>query len=164
MTAIVGSYPKPDYLYPDSGRKLLDDVGFSFYDLEKSMGTAEFQKRLERATVEAIADQNASGIDLVTDGEERRDHYVLYVLRKMAGIDFENLTQKTIRDGRYVNDLTGMPFGRFLSHGHDGLRATAGDWALHLTTLFPEVRLKTYLEIRAADSLPPWNGPSTCRK
>jgi glutamate--cysteine ligase len=60
-----------------------------------------------------------------------------------------------IRDGRYVNDLTGMPFGRFLSHGHDGLRATAGDWALHLTTLFPEVRLKTYLEVRAADSLPP---------
>jgi 5-methyltetrahydropteroyltriglutamate--homocysteine methyltransferase len=105
MTAIVGSYPKPDYLYPDSGRKLLDDVGFSFYDLEKSMGTAEFQKRLERATVEAIADQNASGIDLVTDGEERRDHYVLYVLRRMAGIDFENLTQKTIRDGRYVRDL-----------------------------------------------------------
>ncbi len=65
-------------------------VGFSFYDLEKSMGTAEFQKRLEPATVEAIADQNASGIDLVTAGEDRRDHYMLYVLRKMAGMDKED--------------------------------------------------------------------------
>ena len=29
------------------------------------------------------------------------------------------------------------------------------DWQLHLTTLFPEVRLKTYIEIRSVDSQPP---------
>jgi 5-methyltetrahydropteroyltriglutamate--homocysteine methyltransferase len=53
----------------------------------------------------AIEDQNAAGIDFVTDGEERRGHYVLYVLRKLAGIDSENLTEKSIREGRYVRDL-----------------------------------------------------------
>ena len=59
----------------------------------------------------------------------------------------------TIRSGRYV-DLTGMPFRRFLTHGHGDMRATTGDWSLHLTTLFLEARLKTYLEVRTPDSQP----------
>jgi glutamate--cysteine ligase len=59
-----------------------------------------------------------------------------------------------IRDGQYL-DLTGIPFRRFLAHGHGIAHATMEDWALHLTTLFPEVRLKTYLEVRSADSQPP---------
>jgi len=46
-----------------------------------------------------------AGIDFVTDGEERRGHYVLYVLRKLAGIDFKRLTEKSIREGRYVRSL-----------------------------------------------------------
>jgi len=60
----------------------------------------------------------------------------------------------TMRDGKYVS-LTGVPFEHFLTHGHSGMRATMGDWSLHLTTLFPEVRLKTYIEVRSADSQPP---------
>ena len=45
-------------------------------------------------------------------------------------------------------------FRSFMTDGHDGERATMADWNLHLTTLFPEVRLKTYIEVRAADSQP----------
>ena len=59
-----------------------------------------------------------------------------------------------IRDGSYV-DLSGTPFRRFLDHGHQGHYATIEDWDLHLTTLFPEVRIKRYMEIRSADSQPP---------
>ncbi len=55
------------------------------------------------------------------------------------------------RDGRYVESVTGMPFRTFLEHGHDGHRARISDWEDHLTTLFPEVRLKAYLEVRGAD-------------
>ena len=33
--------------------------------------------------------------------------------------------------------------------------ATMADWQLHLTTLFPETRLKTYIELRSVDSQPP---------
>jgi len=58
------------------------------------------------------------------------------------------------REGRLV-DLSGMPFREYLRHGARGHHATLADWQLHLTTLFPEVRLKTYVEIRCADSQPP---------
>jgi len=58
------------------------------------------------------------------------------------------------RDGRFV-DLTGMPFREFLRRGAAGHHATLADWQLHLTTLFPETRLKTYIEIRSVDSQPP---------
>jgi glutamate--cysteine ligase len=34
-------------------------------------------------------------------------------------------------------------------------RATMEDWATHLTTIFTEVRLKKYIEVRTADSQPP---------
>ena len=55
-----------------------------------------------------------------------------------------------LRDGRYVTDVTGTPFRRLLASG----QATLDDWQLHLTTLFPEVRLKGYIELRSADSQP----------
>ncbi|TAJ86628.1 glutamate--cysteine ligase [bacterium] len=59
-----------------------------------------------------------------------------------------------MRDGAYI-DFTGIPFRHFLTHGHQGHHAMMEDWELHLTTLFPEVRIKRYMEIRSADSQPP---------
>ena len=59
-----------------------------------------------------------------------------------------------LRDGRWI-DLGGITFRRFLEEGCGGLRATMGDWALHLTTIFTEVRLKTYVEVRGSDSISP---------
>lgn len=56
-----------------------------------------------------------------------------------------------LRNGRYRTDVTGIPFRRFLAEGCNGERATMDDWNLHLTTLFPEIRLKSFLEIRSAD-------------
>jgi glutamate--cysteine ligase len=60
------------------------------------------------------------------------------------------------RQGRYV-DVAGASFRRFLDGKLDafpGERPTLGDWADHLTTVFPEVRLKRYLEMRGADGGP----------
>ena len=62
------------------------------------------------------------------------------------------------RGETYV-DLSGQSFRKFMTEGLDtlpGERATAKDWADHLTTLFPEVRLKQYLEMRGADG-GPWS-------
>ena len=56
------------------------------------------------------------------------------------------------RDGEYI-PCAGLPFRRFLSQGHEGHGPTLEDWELHLSTLFPEVRLKTYLEMRSADTV-----------
>src|SRR5271157_2262505 len=61
---------------------------------------------------------------------KRGEHYI-----DVAGLSFRDLMQ-----GR----LPGMP----------GQRATISDWANHISTIFPEVRLKRYLEMRGADSGP----------
>ncbi len=62
-----------------------------------------------------------------------------------------------LRDSRYV-DMTREPFTfrRFMAEGFAEHRATLHDWALHLSTLFPESRLRPQLEIRSFDSLPPF--------
>jgi glutamate--cysteine ligase len=57
------------------------------------------------------------------------------------------------RDGVYHPAL-GMPFRHFLSEGWQGQSATLDDWEVHLSTLFPEVRLKRYVEVRGADAGP----------
>ncbi|MHB8448139.1 MAG: glutamate--cysteine ligase [Rudaea sp.] len=62
------------------------------------------------------------------------------------------------RDGNYV-DLAGKSFRKFLVGKLDelpGAKPTLKDWADHMTTAFPEVRLKKYLEMRGADG-GPWN-------
>jgi glutamate--cysteine ligase len=41
-----------------------------------------------------------------------------------------------------------------MANGLADHRATLADWATHLTTLFPESRLKTYVEVRSADGQP----------
>lgn len=46
-------------------------------------------------------------------------------------------------------------FRRYMAEGFRGNRALLADWDLHLSTLFPEVRLRPQLELRSADSLPP---------
>jgi glutamate--cysteine ligase len=55
------------------------------------------------------------------------------------------------RRGAYV-DPRGRTFRAFLAEGLDGERPTLADWEDHLTTLFPEVRVKGVVEVRAADA------------
>jgi len=57
------------------------------------------------------------------------------------------------RDGRYI-DVAGASFRDFLNGNlaaMPGEHPTLDDWSDHLTTLFPEVRLKRFLEMRGAD-------------
>ncbi len=62
------------------------------------------------------------------------------------------------RDGQYI-DAAGLSFRDFLRGELSvlpGERPTIEDWNDHLSTAFPEVRLKTFLEMRGADG-GPWN-------
>ena len=57
------------------------------------------------------------------------------------------------RNGRYI-DVAGASFRDFMAGklaAVAGVRPTLDDWSDHLTTLFPEVRLKRFLEMRGAD-------------
>lgn len=57
------------------------------------------------------------------------------------------------RDGRYI-DVAGRSFKDFMAGrlpGLEGVYPTLDDWSDHLTTLFPDVRMKRFLEMRGAD-------------
>ena len=62
------------------------------------------------------------------------------------------------RDGKYI-DASGLSFRDFLDGKLSvlpGEKPTESDWIDHLSTAFPEVRLKSFLEMRGADG-GPWN-------
>jgi glutamate--cysteine ligase len=81
-----------------------------------------------------------------------------------AGMGFERYVDYAldapmyfVKRGETYHDVAGASF-RDLMAGRlpqlPGERATTADWANHLSTLFPEARLKTYLEMRGADAGP----------
>ncbi len=97
-----------------------------------------------------------------TDTDPDRTGLLDFVFKD--GFGFETYVQHALdvpmyfakRNGRYL-DLSGKSFRAFLAGELAelaGERPTLKDWGDHLTTLFPEVRLKTYLEMRGADSAP----------
>jgi len=59
-----------------------------------------------------------------------------------------------VRDGHF-EPAHEMTFRQFLENGRKGERATLADFDRHLTTLFPEVRVKQFIEVRCADAVPP---------
>jgi glutamate--cysteine ligase len=98
-----------------------------------------------------------------TDTDNERSGVPEFVFR--ADCSFEDYAEFAldvpmyflIRNHEYI-DLTqppGLTFRQYLERGHGRERATVNDWTNHLTTIFTEVRLKKYVEIRTADSQPP---------
>jgi len=59
-----------------------------------------------------------------------------------------------MREGDY-EPAGGRTFREFMTRGIEDYYPTKFDWELHLTTVFPEVRLKHFLEVRGADANPP---------
>jgi glutamate--cysteine ligase len=77
-----------------------------------------------------------------------------------------------VRRGPKYLPAGGMTFRDFIARGLEGETATVQDWEDHLTTLFPPIRVKGVIEVRAADSsdaamtkaLPAfWKGILYCR-
>ena len=62
-----------------------------------------------------------------------------------------------VRDGEY-RDMTHMTFREFMNGAMEGViedwKPNLGDWTNHLSTLFPDVRMKRFLEMRGADGGP----------
>jgi len=59
-----------------------------------------------------------------------------------------------VRGDRWT-DMTSYTFRRFWQEGYGEERATIADWNAHMTTLFPEARMKGYIEMRSIDSQSP---------
>ena len=91
QTTIAGSLPKPDWLAEP--QKL-----WAPWRLE---GEA-LQQGKRRAAAEWLQHQEQAGIDIVTNGEQFRIHFVHGFLERIEGIDWEKKTPMGIRDNRYT--------------------------------------------------------------
>ncbi len=104
LTTTIGAYPKPAYapvlgwFERRHGHQDNPTKAYSDYLKEK---TAESEAAFDRATADAVRDQVEAGIDIPTDGEVRREHYIYYHLRHIDGFDFEELTEQTMREGAW---------------------------------------------------------------
>ncbi|MGH8104946.1 MAG: glutamate--cysteine ligase [Arenimonas sp.] len=104
-----------------------------------------------RSHIWTDTDKNRTGmLDFVFDEGFGFERYVDYLLDVPMYF--------TYRNKEYI-DCAGMSFRDFMKGelpNLPGVLPTLKDWADHMTTAFPEVRLKQYLEMRGADG-GPWN-------
>ena len=104
-----------------------------------------------RSHIWTDTDNDRTGmLDFVFDDSFGYERYVDYILDVPMYFSFQ--------DGKYI-DLSGQDFKAFMAGNLGalpGTKASMKDFADHLTTAFPEVRLKQYLEMRGADG-GPWN-------
>ena len=94
QTMIVGSLPRPTWLVPPNQM-------YVSWRLEGD-GLREGQ---DDAVLLAITDQEEAGLNILTDGEQRRRHYIWGFCEEVEGIDFSRLVNIQTRGGRYGSTL-----------------------------------------------------------
>ncbi len=108
LTTTIGAYPKPAYVpTPDWFREGGTGISNPTEAYQKYLANPpdNIEEILDRGTHEVVNDQVNAGIDIPTDGEVRRENYIHYHCRHIAGIDFTNLTRKVSRQGAWVANL-----------------------------------------------------------
>ncbi|MCH9046501.1 MAG: cobalamin-independent methionine synthase II family protein [SAR324 cluster bacterium] len=96
-TTTIGSYPKPSYLRLPNFKPKQHDPTRAYSEYLK-IRSEEDQRLLVRASEEVVRHQVEAGIEIPTDGEMPREHYIYYHLRHLEGFDFVNLTEKRMRN------------------------------------------------------------------
>ena len=89
-TTIAGSLPKPGWLAETD----------KLWPAWRAQG-ADLDRAKRDATLLWLKEQEDAGIDIVTDGEQSRQHFVHGFLEYVEGIDFEHKVKMGIRDNRY---------------------------------------------------------------
>jgi 5-methyltetrahydropteroyltriglutamate--homocysteine methyltransferase len=89
-TTIAGSLPKPEWLAEPN----------TLWAPWKSKGD-ELARAKRDATMLAVKLQEDAGVDIVTEGEQARQHFVHGFLEKVEGIDFAHKVEMGIRKDRY---------------------------------------------------------------
>ncbi|MCH8113463.1 MAG: cobalamin-independent methionine synthase II family protein [Proteobacteria bacterium] len=108
LTTTIGAYPKPGYVPFSTGFEAGEDLRghpTKTYDDYLKNRPDDAEERLDRATQEVVRDQVAAGIDIPTDGEIRREHYIYYHCRHLGGFDFGRLTPRTMRSGSWQAEV-----------------------------------------------------------
>jgi 5-methyltetrahydropteroyltriglutamate--homocysteine methyltransferase len=116
-TSIAGSLPKPFWL---ATPKMLWAPW--------AQSGAQLEEAKCDATILAIKEQEDAGIDIVTDGEQARQHFVHGFLAQIEGIDFGKRVKMGIRNNRYVAEVptvTGALRRKAAVHGTEAALARA---------------------------------------
>jgi 5-methyltetrahydropteroyltriglutamate--homocysteine methyltransferase len=96
-TTVVGSYPQPDWL---ANRSLLSKIVPRVRLTDLWRVPAEYlEQAQDDATVVAIRDMERAGIDIVTDGEIRRESYSNRLATALEGVDAVNPGEIVSRSG-----------------------------------------------------------------
>jgi 5-methyltetrahydropteroyltriglutamate--homocysteine methyltransferase len=72
---VVGSMPRPPWLVAALRKRQAGEIS-----------EADFQAVADRAVVETVRAQEAAGVDILTDGEQRRDNFYSFVVEKLGGM------------------------------------------------------------------------------
>ena len=99
-TSLVGSYPQPDWLI-DRARlsKMVPRVRMDDLWL---VDPKQLEAKQDEATRLAIQDQESAGLDIITDGEQRRESYSNRFATALEGVDTENPGSTLNRSGKPI--------------------------------------------------------------
>ena len=116
QTTVIGSYPRyPGLIGNDFNTKWLvvpED------NLDKGWKDKKNLKRLQEEAIRwVVKEQEEAGLDVITDGEQKRGNYVLYHCQHLEGFDFINKEEKVFRGG-YVKGLVPVVRGIVKTKGH----------------------------------------------
>ena len=120
QTTVVGSYPQPDWLVD---RQMLAK-GVPRTRLHELWRVSEpfLEQAQDDATLLAIRDMERAGIDVITDGEMRRESYSNRFATALEGMDSANPGQVKTRSGA----MTPVMFGPAGIAGGDGAGGGGG--------------------------------------
>lgn len=100
-TTVIGSYPKyPKLVSEDFKVEWLVSPGDN---LDKGWSSKKDLKELQDEAVRwAVKEQETAGVDIITDGEQRRGNFVFYHCQHLEGFDFLHKEEKSLRGGTRV--------------------------------------------------------------
>ena len=104
VTTVVGSMPKPSWL--------MEQIPLNAEGKQVHGKGAEWQfsgdvlkKALDDATRLTLHDQETAGIEIVSDGEQRRKSYLTHITSQLEGFDYQKLTKKWTRNRRRLAEV-----------------------------------------------------------
>jgi len=104
VTTVVGSMPKPAWLMEqlplNAEGKQVHGKGADWLYQGDLLEMAQ-----DDATRLTIHDQINAGIDVLSDGEQRRSSYLTYITSRLGGFDYETLTKKWTRNKRRLAEV-----------------------------------------------------------
>jgi len=129
-TTVVGSWPRPSWLLEALRKRQAGALSYQ-----------EFQEIADRAVLEALRYQEEAGIDIVSDGEQKRDNFYSFVTEKLEGVRLMTLAEML----DYAEDKT------FLDQTLRQLDAPS--YAIKNPTVVDRIRLKMPLALDEAKFL-----------